>query len=139
MAISAEVRQWISESDRFRCAYCMTQEAILGMPFEIDHIQPEAEGGTSDESNLCLACPRCNRFKGQRTHALDKVSGEFVALFNPRQQVWQEHFAWQRTGLYLSGITPTGRATIDVLQMNNPFVVHSRAVWIAWGWHPPAI
>lgn len=138
MAISAGLRQRIAEAAHFRCAYCMAQEVVLGMPFEIDHIYPEAEGGTSDELNLCLACPRCNRFKARRTQALDSVTGEVAPLFHPRQQIWHEHFVWQQNGLYLAGITPTGRATVDALQMNNPFVVRSRAVWIAWGWHPPA-
>lgn len=137
MAIAAEVRQRIAEAANFCCAYCLTQEVILGMPFEIDHIQPGAAGGASDESNLCLACPRCNRYKADRTHGLDGSTGELTPLFHPRQQIWQEHLEWQQDGLYLAGITPMGRATVDALQMNNPFVVRSRAVWIAWGWHPP--
>lgn len=137
MAIPQEVRIRISEMDDHRCAYCMAQELISGMPFEMDHIWPESEGGPSDETNLCLACPRCNRYKGNRAFAIDSVTGEVMPLFNPRTQVWLDHFEWQGNGLHLVGITATGRATVDALQMNNPFVVRSRAVWIASGWHPP--
>jgi len=53
------------------------------MPLEIDHIHPEAEGGTSEESNLYLACPRCNRYKARRTHAIDSVTGDLVPIFHP--------------------------------------------------------
>jgi hypothetical protein len=40
-----------------------------------------------------------------------------VALFNPRQDKWSKHFAWR--GPLLIGKTPVGRATIDVLKINQ--------------------
>ena len=113
------------------------QHIVIGMPLEIDHIIPEAAGGSSDETNLWLACPRCNRHKGAQTHGTDEETGERVPLFDPRRQRWHDHFAWQEDGLYIVGLTPIGRATVDALQMNNAFVVRSRRTWIAWGWHPP--
>jgi hypothetical protein len=110
----------------------------MGMPFEIEHIIPEAVGGPSEEANLWLACPRCNRYKSARTHAPDPETSELAPLFDPRRQIWHEHFAWREGGLYLVGLTSTGRATVEALQMNNSFVVRSREVWIVWGWHPPS-
>lgn len=107
------------------------------MPLEIDHILPEAAGGSSDETNLWLACPRCNQYKGMQTHAVDEVTGERAPLFDPRRQRWQDHFAWEQGGLYIVGLTAIGRATVQALQMNNPFVVRARYVWISWEWHPP--
>jgi len=135
--ISAALRRRVAEDARHRCGYCQAQALVLGMPFEIEHIIPEALGGTSQEENLWLACPRCNRYKGQRTHAVDPESGESAPLFDPRRQEWERHFFWQTGAVYVVGLTPTGRATINALQMNNPFVVRSRRVWVAWGWHPP--
>ena len=35
--------------------------------FEVDHIIPQARGGTDHLSNLQLLCPHCNRIKGDRT------------------------------------------------------------------------
>jgi hypothetical protein len=35
------------------------------------------------------------------------------------------------------GLTPTGRATIVTLQMNNPAIVRARRRWVSAGWHPP--
>lgn len=40
-----------------------------------------------------------------------------VPLFNPRTQVWAEHFFWE--GLELNGITSIGRATVRVLDLNS--------------------
>jgi hypothetical protein len=135
--ISLEVRQRVAAAAQHRCGYCQTQEAVVGMPLEIEHIIPEAIGGGSEEENLWLSCPSCNRYKGTQTHAPDPKTGRVVPLFNPRFQAWKEHFAWDQEGLYIVGLTPIGRATIQALRMNNPFVVYSRQVWIAWGWHPP--
>lgn len=82
--ISPELRQRVAEAARHQCGYCQTQEVIIGMPLEIEHIVPEAAGGSSDEMNLWLACPRCNRYKGDQTHAKDDETGEIVPLFDPR-------------------------------------------------------
>jgi hypothetical protein len=62
---------------------------------------------------------------------------EAVALFNPRQQHWSEHFGWSRDGTEIVGLTSCGRATIDALKMNNPRIVRSRRLWVSVGWHPP--
>jgi hypothetical protein len=132
-----ELRRRVAETARYRCGYCQNQETVIGMPLEIDHTVPEALGGGSEELNLWLACPRCNQFKGAVDRAIDPETGQQVSLFNPRRQQWHEHFTWRQGGLYIEGLTPMGRATVHVLQMNNPFVVRARRGWIAAGWHPP--
>jgi 5-methylcytosine-specific restriction endonuclease McrA len=40
---------------------------LVGIPMVVDHIVPLAAGGSSTSENLCLACYRCNEFKGPRT------------------------------------------------------------------------
>jgi hypothetical protein len=40
-----------------------------------------------------------------------------VRLFNPRRERWAEHFLFR--GVRIMGITPTGRATVQVLAMND--------------------
>ena len=44
-----------------------------------------------------------------------------VPLFNPRQQVWAEHFIWTLDGLEIRGTTTTGRATCNRLDLNDKF------------------
>ena len=41
------------------CTYCGDQ---IG-PFEKDHVYPKWRGGSDDESNIVLACRRCNQLK----------------------------------------------------------------------------
>jgi hypothetical protein len=135
--ISAALRQQVEERARHCCEYCQTQELIIGMPLEVEHIILVVAGGKTHAVNLCLACPRCNRYKGTQTELDDTITGEKIPLFNPRQQQWHEHFMWQSEGLLLVGLTPTGRATINALQLNNRFILRSRQLWIAQGWHPP--
>ena len=64
------------------------------MPMHIEHILPLAAGGSSADDNLWLACPLCNGYKGTQTHFVDPESGQQVALFHPRRQIWGEHFLW---------------------------------------------
>lgn len=135
--ITLTLRLLIEERANHRCEYCQTQQIVIGMPLEIEHILPEVQGGLTNEANLCLACPRCNRFKGIQVVARDEDTGTLVQLFNPRVDRWNEHFIWQHDGLYIAGLTTIGRVTVNTLQMNNPIVVRSRRIWVDAGWHPP--
>ena len=103
----------------------------------IEHIIPLVRGGSSTPDNLCLACYRCNEFKGARTGGADAVTGRFAALFNPRRDIWREHFAWTADGLRIVAHTATGRVTVRLLRLNNPYVVRARRRWVQAGWHPP--
>lgn len=135
--IPPDTRRRVAERAGRRCEYCQSQEFVLGMPFEIEHIISRSAGGETQDDNLCLACPRCNRHKGMRIEAMDRETGLIAGLFNPRQHSWSDHFAWSADGLYIAGLTAIGRVTIDSLQMNNPFILRARQLWIASGWHPP--
>lgn len=137
--ISPEQRARIAEISGYRCGYCLTQEIVIGMPLVVEHIIPEAKGGTSGDDNLWLACRRCNEFKGVQTSAVDPETSETVLLFNPRNEVWSAHFAWTKDGTLIIGLTPVGRATVDALRLNNEYVVRSRRRWVSIGWHPPLV
>jgi len=45
------------------CTYCQHHRPRL----TIDHIIPLKQGGRHEAANICLACPRCNFSKGNRT------------------------------------------------------------------------
>jgi hypothetical protein len=109
----------------------------MGMPMTLDHIIPQAAGGPTTEDNLWLACSRCNQYKGIQTHSRDPQTGEQAPLFNPRRQVWNEHFEWSEDGTRILGKTPSGRATVVALKMNNSEIVVARRLWVSAGWWPP--
>ena len=73
-------------------------------------------GGADDLNNLALACDRCNLYKGPNLTGIDPTTGNLVILFNPRQEKWAEHFMMERG--FIVGLTPTGRTTVRVLNMN---------------------
>ena len=98
-------------------------------PFELDHIVPLSSDGRTEQSNVCLCCPACNRFKGARTRAVDPETGDNVPLFHPRAQMWSDHFQLSESRAILVGLTPTGRATVAALQMNRVSLVQLRGIW----------
>jgi hypothetical protein len=131
------LRERVTQQGRRRCGYCLTQQRVVGTPMEIDHIIPEALGGKTEEENLCLACKLCNGYKGDEITAVDPLTGEVVALFDPRHQRWNEHFAWTPEGDQITGLTSIGRATVKALKLNRDSLVESRQLWVEAGWHPP--
>ncbi len=46
------------------CAYC---RVVLFGVWEVEHMVPLSRGGADRLSNICLACPPCNRRKSNRT------------------------------------------------------------------------
>lgn len=131
------VRELVKKRAGNRCEYCLShQDYVMGL-LEIDHVFPLAKGGTNIEDNLCLACALCNQHKWTKTEGLDPEKGENVALFNPRQQKWSQHFAWSEDGTKIIGLTACGRATVIALKLNNSLAVIVRRNWVKAGWHPP--
>jgi hypothetical protein len=48
-----------------------------------------------------------------------------------------DHFAWSDDFLLIVGLTATGRATIDALQLNRPELFKLRGALLLIGEHPP--
>lgn len=119
------------------CEYCWSQARFAPDPFSIEHIVPRSKGGTDEDGNLALACQGCNGRKYNHIEARDPVNGNLVSLFHPRQQRWEEHFAWNSDFTRVIGLTPVGRATLERLQLNREGVVNLRKVLHDIGEHPP--
>ena len=134
--ILAETVRLVFARAQNRCEYCQTPEDSCPDSFSIEHIYPQALGGTHDEDNLALSCQGCNGFKGAKTTAFDAVSESEVNLFHPRRDDWQQHFAWSDDRLTLRGLTPCGRATIETLRLNRVGVSNLRAGLLALERHP---
>jgi HNH endonuclease len=137
MSISETVRERVRKTFNNCCGYCLSSQEYIPSPLTIDHIIPSARDGSDDEDNLCLACSLCNTYKGVQTHAIDPETKQKVRLFNPRTDVWADHFSWIDNGIRIVGVTPIGRATVIALQMNNDYAVTTRRWWVSAGWHPP--
>ena len=115
--MDATVRRLVRERAHRRCEYCGLAEVYVYIPHHIDHIRPKQHGGDDSLVNLALACQGCNLKKGTNLAGIDPESDAMVALFNPREQTWSEHFVFR--GASIIGLTPVGRVTVQVLDMNS--------------------
>src|SRR6516164_1156251 len=106
------------------CEYCLLPQKYSHLVFEVDHIIATCHGGATRPSNLALSCFYCNRYKGPNIAGIDPVSRKLSPLFHPRRQKWSRHFRYD--GPILIGLTRIGRATISVLQINDPDAVALR-------------
>ena len=118
-----------------RCEYCQVSHEHLGLPFHIDHVIARKHQGPTRASNLCLACFACNHHKGTNISGIDYKSRTVVSLFNPRRHKWAKHFRWEAA--VLVGLTPIGRATVSVLEINLDHRVGLRQGLIDEGAFPP--
>ena len=118
--LSDAIRRAVRQRAGNRCEYCLSHQDYVMGQLQIDHIQPLAKGGANAIENLCLACELCNQYKWARTDGVDPQTRQRVALFHPRRNTWNDHFAWSADGSEILGITPCGRATVSVLKLNNP-------------------
>jgi len=135
--IPTNIQTRVRERSAGLCEYCHAVEAWQYVRFTVDHITPVARGGTNALANLALACFHCNRRKGDKQVAEDPETREQARLFDPRREIWPDHFIWSSDTLYLIGLTPAGRATIGMLEINRPWALNIRAADRAVGRHPP--
>jgi len=117
------------------CEYCQLPQDHDPRPFHLDHIRPQKHGGPTVIENLALCCAACSLYKGPNPAGYDPDTDLLHPLFNPRCQVWSEHFAW--TVGTLEGLTAIGRTTTSVLRINEPLRVRHRSLLIELGVFPP--
>jgi hypothetical protein len=123
------IRTMVRSCAEYRCEYCRLHEADQPLfPFHIEHIVAKKHHGDDDLNNLAWSCHECNLAKSSNLSGRDPLTARVVVLFHPRRQKWGRHFAWERA--VLTGLTPCGRATIDVLNINAPHRIELRELLI---------
>jgi hypothetical protein len=115
--VNQQLRQRVLQRANGCCEYCLFPESEAAIRHQIDHVIARQHGGADDEDNLCFCCAVCNRYKGPNLSSVDPEDRAVTTLFNPRTQVWAEHFAFDEEQII--GLTPEGRATIFLLRLNN--------------------
>lgn len=114
---SAELRREIVARADNRCEYCLIHQEDSVATHQIDHVVAEKHGGATVTKNLALSCLPCNARKGSDIGSFDPATGLVTLLFNPRSQIWTEHFRFDETRI--EGQTPEGRTTVVFLQFNS--------------------
>ena len=133
--IPASLRRLVVQRADNRCEYCGISQIGQVATFHVDHIVPVVAGGETTAENLALACVSCSLRKGARQELKDLKTNEVVFIFNPLQHVWKKHFAWN--GVQVIGLTATGRATVQALDLNRSTMLAIRAEEELLGRHPP--
>jgi hypothetical protein len=129
--VSSQLREFVVQRAGGRCEYCLYPQDAALFRFEMEHVIAEKHGGRTEADNLALACPYCNRAKGSDIGSIDPVTSELTPLFNPRTQLWNEHFVLEGSGIV--PLTSVGRVTVAILQMNDPERTLERARLIRSG------
>jgi hypothetical protein len=126
----------VAERAAYRCEYCHAPESVFNFPFEVEHIHPQARGGSDDLDNLALSCHACNLFKSDFETGHDAENRVEVVLFHPRRDTWALHCAVDAEHAEIVGRSAVGRATIERLRMNRPRQINARRRWIQLGLFP---
>lgn len=135
--IPKKIKRQVAERANFCCEYCLSQVSFSPDSFVIEHIIPTILNGTDELDNLAYSCQGCNNHKFTSIEAIDLVTGQQVSLFNPRIHKRENHFKWNDNFTIIIGLSATGRATIQKLQLNREGVVNLREILTAAGKHPP--
>jgi HNH endonuclease len=135
--IPETIQLTVRDRAKYLCEFCHADERWQYVKFTVDHVMPLSLGGSDRLDNLTLACFHCNRRKTNRLMAKDPISEIEVPIFNPRQDVWAEHFIWSEDGSIVIGVTTIGRATVAALLLNRERVVPIRMADREIGRHPP--
>jgi hypothetical protein len=134
ISISTALRRQVRDRAGYRCEYCLLSEDDAFFRHEPDHIIAIKHGGASVPENLAWSCFDCNRFKGSNVASVDLLTGGIIPLFNPRTQLWQEHF--QLVGCEILPLTSVARVTATLLKFNLPQRVEVRKALQKTGRYP---
>src|SRR3954462_4476696 len=125
--MDVKTRELVRRRANQRCEYChFPASALPYLVFHIDHIiaKQHVNDVSDDPELLAWSCSECNYHKGPSLVSIDPQTMEQANLFNPRRDVWADHFGV--AGGTVVGLTAIGRATARLLNMNAPKLVRLR-------------
>jgi hypothetical protein len=119
--ISAELRRLVVARANRLCEYCLLHEDDSYFGCQVDHIISEKHGGLTLADNLAFACTTCNRSKGSDVGSIVMPfkGGIFSRFFNPRTDLWREHFMLDADGISIIPLSNIGEVTERILGFNT--------------------
>lgn len=120
-SIPTKTRKFVAERADFRCEYCRIHQSDLLIECQIDHIIALKHGGSNRIDNLAFCCFVCNSYKGSDVGTIHPKA-QFTRFFNPRTDIWQDHF--RLSGPLILSKTQVGEGTLRILKFNS----HERVV-----------
>ena len=113
--------------------YCLIPEALALASHQVDHVIAEKHGGETVTENLALSCSLCNQAKGSDISSIDPDTGAIERLYNPRREQWAAHFQVVAESGLVCAVTPIGRVTVRLLQMNRSENLSGRQLLVRAG------
>jgi HNH endonuclease len=130
--IAERLRQFVQKRAKNRCEYCRVSVLNAYFSFHIDHIVSLKHGGLTIVDNLAFACALCNLNKGSDIATFLGVIQIPTRFFNPRTDVWDDHFESLQTGELIAK-TDIGEATMKIFKLNQVDAIIERQEMIRFG------
>jgi hypothetical protein len=128
------LRLAVKERANYCCEYCRLHQDDFFFPFEMNHVLSMRHDGPTIIENLALSCSICNRNKAADIGTYLDGNRRFIRLFNPRKDVWAEHFEVNHGEIL--ALTSIGRATVKLLDLNTPDRIILRQILMTAGRYP---
>lgn len=127
-------RPYLQKDFHERCCYCNMPEALLTVPYHVEHFIPEKafkgikDSLKTDYENLMWSCPKCNLSKGDKYQGnIDGTTKVVNELFyNPVETDYNDIFYRNELG-GIDSDDKKGREMIKMLKLYRP--VHNLA-WL---------
>lgn len=116
--ISENLRAQVEQRADAICEYCRIAIEDTYFGGEIDHIISRKHRGQTEFENLALACQPCNRAKGSDLGSISETSKTLIRFFNPRTDVWKEHFR-VNADAEIESLTEIGAVTAIIFGFND--------------------
>ena len=132
--ISAALRREVAERADHICEYCLLHQEDAFYEFQVDHIISSKHEGKTVFSNLALACAICNRLKGSDLGTISRRTGILTRFFNPRIDIWGEHFRLNHE--IIEPLSDLAEGTERIFQLNREDRQLERSALIVVGRYP---
>jgi hypothetical protein len=115
--IPEDIRRIVAARADFCCEYCKMPEEHAFFTFHLDHIMSIKHGEQTTLENLAYACAYCNRNKGSDLASVLLPDNLVVRCYNPRTDLWNEHFRWEAA--LIRPLTNIGIVTAKIFGFND--------------------
>lgn len=132
--ISDKLRLAVAKRAYNLCEYCLIHQSDSFFTFHIDHIISLKHGGTTILKNLANSCAICNRNKSSDVGTILLPKYDFIRLYNPRIDNWNDHFYFNEAEILPN--SKIGQATIKILDLNEMNRLIERNYLIKIGHYP---
>ncbi|MFQ5628226.1 MAG: HNH endonuclease [bacterium] len=118
----------------YLCEYCLIHENDTFFKCQVDHIISLKHSGQTELDNLAYAYAYCNRNKGSDIGSMLQPHGEFLRFYNPRKDIWSDHF--ELDGTTIKPLFDIAKVMSQIFGFNHIDRIIERKTLIELGKYP---